>query len=142
MSVALVTGLCGLHGTDVAHSEGSADRGPGVSCVAGGGDELGAPGGHGVHAFLEGGEGFEGVVSHEKTVTRVAFPRQTCNNSYMTTAAQVIASATLTAQITFCVDRATAFDIAIATMIAEDPETMRRFLAAAKDQYEAETANA
>jgi hypothetical protein len=60
---------------------------------------------------------------------------------YMTTAAQVIATSTITAQNTFGIDRSTAFDVAIAAMIAEDPTTMRKFLAVAKAQYEAETAN-
>lgn len=50
------------------------------------GDELGAAGGHRIHALLERGERFEGVVvGHEKTVTFVASEGQVCNNSYMAT---------------------------------------------------------
>lgn len=78
-------GLRGFHGTDVGHAEGVADLGPAVSGGAGLGDELGASGGHSVHAFLKGGECFEGVVEgHEETVTLVASGGQVCNNSYMT----------------------------------------------------------
>ena len=69
----------GFHGGLVAHPESATDGGPGVPGVAGLGDEFGAAGGHAVHPLLEGGEGFEDVVGHKKTVTGVAGLRQVCN---------------------------------------------------------------
>src|SRR3546814_1140118 len=66
---------------------------------------------------------------------RLAIGGLMSNNKYMnTTAAQVLAYATITAETTFGIDRSTAFDVALATMIAEDPETMRAFLSAAQAQ--------
>jgi len=73
-----------LHCAYVCHAEGGADLRPAVSGGAGFGDERGAARGHGVHALLKRGKRFEGVVgSHEKTVTKVAYGWQVCNNSYM-----------------------------------------------------------
>jgi hypothetical protein len=58
------------------------------------------------------------------------------------TAAQVLAKNTIAAQQVLGIDRGTAFDLTIAAMIAEDPDAMRAFLAAAKSQYEKEAAGA
>lgn len=75
--------LDGFHGGLVGHPERAAYGGPGVACGAGFGDELGATGGHTVHPLLEGGEGFEGVVGHDLTVTGVADGSQVCNHGCM-----------------------------------------------------------
>lgn len=75
----VVIDLRGFHGPLVAHAEGFTDLGPGVAVGAGFGDELGATGGHGVHARLEGAECVERVVGHESTVTEVAMIPQLCN---------------------------------------------------------------
>lgn len=75
----------GFHGGLVAHSEGSADGGPGVAGFTRLADEFGASGGHGAHPLLERSQGFEDVIGHNQTVTGVAVRGQVCNHSYMLT---------------------------------------------------------
>lgn len=79
-----------LHGGLVTHPESSPDGRPGVPSIPGFLDELSAPGGHAVHPLLEGGESFEDVFGHEKTVTGVAISGQVCNHGYMHETTQTI----------------------------------------------------
>lgn len=75
--------LRGFHGSGVGHADGVADLGPGVAGGSRVGDELGAAGGHGVHAGLERGEGLERIICHGNTVTQVAEVGLACYCSYM-----------------------------------------------------------
>ena len=63
--------LSGFHRPRMGHAECFRDFLPRVASGSGFVDEFCSAGRHGVHPFLERGEGFDGFVDHRNIVTRV-----------------------------------------------------------------------